>query len=79
MTTAELKQKIIDKAAEMLENVKSCEELKAISEVYGELTKEDWTRLMVKMLNEKANEPNIEPFPTGLAFPLKIEGTETTN
>ena len=44
MDEKELKSKIINKAAEMIDNVKEVEELYKISQIYCDVTKEDWAQ-----------------------------------
>lgn len=53
MTTDELKQKIINKAAEMLESVKSCEELNQLAATYNQITANDTMRSMGEILAKK--------------------------
>ena len=56
MTTDELKQKIIDKAAEMLENAKSCEELNQLAAAYNQITANDTMKSMGEMLAKKTEQ-----------------------
>lgn len=58
MTTNELKQKIIDKAAEMLENAKSCEELNQLAAAYNQITTNDTMKAVGEMISK-----NTEPVP----------------
>ncbi len=53
MTTNELKQKIIDKAAEMLENAKSCKELSQLAAAYNQITANDTMESIGEMLAKK--------------------------
>lgn len=55
MTTDELKQKIIVKAAEMIENGIDCENLHKIAATYHELTATDY----MKILSEFAKSSNM--------------------
>ena len=57
MTTDELKQKIIDKAAEMLESEMSCEELNHLASAYNQITANDTMDSIKEILTK-----NTEPF-----------------
>lgn len=62
MTTNELKQKIIDKAAEMLERVMSCEELNQLAAAYNQITANDTMESIGEMLAKKT-EPVTSQMP----------------
>lgn len=53
MTTDELKQKIIDKAAEMLEKATSCEELSQLAAAYNQITANDTMQSIGEMIAKK--------------------------
>ena len=57
MTTDELKQKIIDKAAEMLESEMSCEELNHLASAYNQITANDTMDSIKEILTK-----NTAPF-----------------
>lgn len=66
MTTDELKQKIIDKAAEMLESVMSCEELNQLATAYNQITANDTMQSIGEMIANKpepvtSQTPNMPP------------------
>ena len=66
MTTNELKQKIIDKAGEMLESVMSCEELNQLATAYNQITANDTMESIGEMLAKKTEpvtpqKPNMPP------------------
>ena len=66
MTTDELKQKIIDKAAEMLENAKSCKELSQLAAAYNQITANDTMQSIGEMISKKpepvtTQTPNMPP------------------
>lgn len=66
MTTDELKQKIIDKAAEMLESVMSCEELNQLAAAYNQITTNDTMKSVGEMISKNTETvtpqtPNMPP------------------
>ena len=52
MTDMELRKRIIDKTAEMLEKVTEYDELIKIAEVYNAVTKEECARLLYNIYNQ---------------------------
>ena len=60
MTTNELKQKIIDKAAEMLENAKSCKELSQLAAAYNQITANDTMESIGELLAKKTELDTVK-------------------
>lgn len=60
MDEKELKSKIINKAAEMIDNVKEVEELYKISQIYCDVTKEDWAQKVFRSLNDMQDKTKYD-------------------
>lgn len=56
MTELELREKLIDKTAEMADKIESIKDLHKCAEVYSILTKETWATALMKTF-EEAKQP----------------------
>ena len=57
MTELELREKLINKTAEMADKIESIKDLQKCAEVYSILTKETWATALTKAFEDAKNPP----------------------
>lgn len=77
MTDLELREKLIDKTAEMADKIESIKDLHRCAEVYGILTKETWTTALTRALEDTKNSPeNSKMFQCSCIAPFDMEDSK---
>lgn len=75
MTDLELREKLIDKTAEMTDKIESIKDLHKCAEVYSILTKETWATALTKAFEDAKNPPeNSKMFQCSCIAPSDMEG-----
>jgi hypothetical protein len=75
MTELELREKLINKTAEMADKIESIKDLQKCAEVYGILTKETWATALTKAFEDAKNPPeNSKMFQCGCVASSDMEG-----
>lgn len=77
MTDLELREKLIDKTAEMVDKIESIKDLHTCAEVYGILTKETWATALTKAFEDVKNPPeNSKLFQCSCIAPSDMEDSK---
>ena len=77
MTDLELREKLIDKTAEMVDKIETIKDLQKCAEVYGVLTKETWATTLTKALEDAKNPPeNSKMFQCSCIAPSDMEDSK---
>lgn len=77
MTDLELREKLINKTAEMADKIESIKDLQKCAEVYGILTKETWATALTRALEDAKNpSENSKMFQCSCIAPSDMEDSK---